>query len=114
MAKPWGGVGAWALDAERAEEEERDQVASFPPPELPAASFPSLREAATTAAGGGKKKKNKGTTLSLSEFTTYGAPQRRAAPAEPKGLTPQEMMMLPTGPRERSEEELDRSRGFRS
>jgi hypothetical protein len=94
MAKPWGGVGAWALDAERAEEEEREQA----------------------AAGGGKKKKNKGTTLSLSEFTTYGAPQRRVAPLEPKGLTPQEMVMLPTGPRERSAEELDRSRhgGFRS
>jgi hypothetical protein len=118
MAKPWGGVGAWALDAERAEEEEREQAAAFPAPEPPAAaggaaSFPSLREA---AAGGGKKKKNKGTKLSLSEFTTYGAPQRRAAPLEPKGLTPQEMMMLPTGPRERSAEELDRSRhgGFRS
>ncbi|XP_062184771.1 eukaryotic translation initiation factor 4B1-like [Phragmites australis] len=120
MAKPWGGVGAWALDAERAEEEERELAAAFPAPEPPAAaggaaSFPSLREAATT--GGGKKKKNKGTTLSLSEFTTYGAPQRRAAPVEPRGLTPQEIMMLPTGPRERSEEELDRSRlggGFRS
>jgi hypothetical protein len=118
MAKPWGGVGAWALDAERAEEEEREQAAAFPAPEPPAAaggaaSFPSLREA---AAGGGKKKKNKGTKLSLSEFTTYGAPQRRAAPLEPKGLTPQEMMMLPTGPQERSAEELDRSRhgGFRS
>ncbi|CAN6268259.1 unnamed protein product, partial [Urochloa humidicola] len=120
MSKPWGGVGAWALDAERAEEEEREQAAAFPPPEPPApaggaASFPSLREAAA-AGGGGKKKKNKGTTLSLSEFTTYGAAavQRRAAPVEPRGLTPEEMMMLPTGPRERSAEELDRSRGFRS
>ncbi|RLM73778.1 eukaryotic translation initiation factor 4B [Panicum miliaceum] len=117
MAKPWGGVGAWALDAERAEEEERERAAAVPAPEPAggAASFPSLREAAV--AGGGKsKKKNKGTTLSLSEFTTFGAAaaQRRAAPVEPRGLTPQEMMMLPTGPRERSAEELDRSRGFRS
>ncbi|KAL6650906.1 hypothetical protein ACP70R_009831 [Stipagrostis hirtigluma subsp. patula] len=121
MAKPWGGVGAWALDAER-EEEERERAAAFPAPEPPAAaggaaSFPSLREAA--AAGGGKQKKNKkGTTLSLSEFTTYGAAgapgQRRGAPVEPRGLTPEEMLMLPTGPRERSAEELDRSRGFRS
>ncbi|KAL5216265.1 hypothetical protein ABZP36_007666 [Zizania latifolia] len=123
MAKPWGGVGAWALDAERAEEEEREQAAAaaFTAPEPPAAaggaaSFPSLREVA--AAGGGKqKKKNKGTTLSLSEFAGYGAQgQRRgsAAPPEPRGLTPQEMMMLPTGPRERPPDELDRSRGFRS
>ncbi|KAL6882549.1 hypothetical protein ACP4OV_011239 [Aristida adscensionis] len=122
MAKPWGGVGAWALDAER-EEEDREREAAFPAPEPPAAaggaaSFPSLREATAPAAGGGKQKKNKkGTTLSLSEFTTYGAagaPGRRAAPLEPRGLTPEEMMMLPTGPRERSAEELDRSRGFRS
>ncbi|KAL5213893.1 hypothetical protein ABZP36_003045 [Zizania latifolia] len=123
MAKPWGGAGAgaWALDAERAEEEEREQAVAFPTPEPPAAaggaaSFPSLREA--TAAGGGKpKKKNKGTTLSLSEFSGYGAQgQRRgsAAPLDSRGLTPEEMMMLPTGPRERSAEELDRSRGFRS
>ncbi|PAN38707.1 hypothetical protein PAHAL_7G191100 [Panicum hallii] len=117
MAKAWGGVGAWALDAERAEEEEHERAAALPAPEPAggAASFPSLAEAA--AAGGGKsKKKNKGTTLSLSEFTTYGAvaAQRRAAPVEPRGLTPEEMMMLPSGPRERSAEELDRSRGFRS
>ncbi|KAG8071292.1 hypothetical protein GUJ93_ZPchr0006g42948 [Zizania palustris] len=122
MSKAWGGLGgagAWALDAERAEEEERVKSSAFPGPEPPAAaggadSFPSLRE----AAAGGKSKKKKGTTVSLSEFFTYGASGRRpAAPAEPKGLTPQEMMMLPTGPRERSAEELDRSRlggGFRS
>lgn len=118
MSKAWGGLGgagAWALDAERAEEEERESAAA----PAPAAGFPSLREAAAGAAAG-KSKKKKGTTLSLSEFTTYGAAAGRrpaAAAAEPKGLTPQEMMMLPTGPRERSTEELDRSRlggGFRS
>ncbi|KAF8703470.1 hypothetical protein HU200_032277 [Digitaria exilis] len=117
MSKPWGGVGAWALDAERAEEEEREQASAIPAPEPAggAASFPSLREAAA-ATGGKSKKKTKGTTVSLSEFNTYGAAavQRRAAAVEPKGLTPEEMMMLPTGPRERSAEELDRSRGFRS
>ncbi|KAL5207407.1 hypothetical protein ABZP36_031842 [Zizania latifolia] len=122
MSKAWGGLGgagAWALDAERAEEEERENASAFQAPETTAAvggaaSFPSLRE----AAAGGKSKKKKGTTLSLSEFTTYGSSGRRpAVAAEPKGLTPQEMMMLPTGPRERSAEELDRSRlggGFRS
>ncbi|KAK3154532.1 hypothetical protein QOZ80_2BG0191710 [Eleusine coracana subsp. coracana] len=113
MSKPWGGLGgagAWALDAERAEEEEREAAAA----PTPAAGFPSLRE----AAGGAKsKKKNKGTTLSLSEFAGYGPARRGAAPAEPKGLTPQEMMMLPSGPRERSADELDQTRlggGFRS
>ena len=49
MAKPWGGVGAWALDAER-EDEEREHAAAFPAPDPPAAaggaaSFPSLKEA---------------------------------------------------------------------
>ncbi|GJM85432.1 hypothetical protein PR202_ga01878 [Eleusine coracana subsp. coracana] len=113
MSKPWGGLGgagAWALDAERAEEEEREAAAA----PTPAAGFPSLRE----AAGGAKsKKKNKGTTLSLSEFAGYGPARRGAAPEEPKGLAPQEMMMLPTGPRERSADELDQPRlggGFRS
>ncbi|EEE61194.1 hypothetical protein OsJ_15202 [Oryza sativa Japonica Group] len=124
MAKPWGGVGAWALDAERAEEEEREQAAAFPAPEPPAAARwrRQLPEPPRGRRGGGRgkqKKKNKGTTLSLSEFSGYGAQgQRRAGggavPVDPRGLTPEEMMMLPTGPRERSAEELDRSRGFRS
>ncbi|PUZ76372.1 hypothetical protein GQ55_1G285100 [Panicum hallii var. hallii] len=116
MSKPWGGLGgagAWALDAERAEEEEREAAANPAPAPAPATGFPSLREAAAGAAGKSKKK-NKGTTLSLSEFAGYG-PGRRQAPApatEPKGLTPAEMMMLPTGPRERSADELDRPRGI--
>ncbi|RLN06935.1 eukaryotic translation initiation factor 4B1-like [Panicum miliaceum] len=105
MSKPWGGLGgagAWALDAERAEEEEREAAANPAPAPAPA------------PAAGKSKKKNKGTTLSLSEFAGYG-PGRRQAPApapEPKGLTPAEMMMLPTGPRERSADELDRPRGL--
>jgi hypothetical protein len=116
MSKPWGGLGgagAWALDAERAEEEEREAAANPPPPApAPAAGFPSLREAAAGAAGGKSKKKNKGTTLSLSEFAGYGPGRRQAAAPEPRGLTPAEMMMLPSGPRERSAEELDRPRGL--
>ncbi|CAL4886924.1 unnamed protein product [Urochloa decumbens] len=117
MSKPWGGLGgagAWALDAERAEEEEREAAANPPPPApTPAAGFPSLREAAANTAGKSKKK-NKGTTLSLSEFAGYGPGRRQAAaPApEPRGLTPAEMMMLPTGPRERPADELDRPRGL--
>ncbi|OEL38053.1 Eukaryotic translation initiation factor 4B1 [Dichanthelium oligosanthes] len=108
MSNPWGnlgGAGAWALDAERAEEEEREA----------AAGFPSLREAAAGAGAGGKsKKKNKGTTLSLSEFAGFGPGRRQttAPPPEPRGLSPAEMMMLPTGPRERSADELDRPRGL--
>ncbi|KAL6634049.1 hypothetical protein ACP70R_026720 [Stipagrostis hirtigluma subsp. patula] len=120
MSKPWGGLGgagAWALDAERAEEEEREAAAA-PPAPAPAApaGFPSLREAAAGAGAGGKsKKKNKGTTLSLSEFAGYGPGRRQAAaaaPEPPRGLTPAEMMMLPTRPRERSADELDRSGGL--
>lgn len=118
MSKPWGslgGAGAWALDAELAEEEEREAAAAPAPVPAPAppAGFPSLREAAA-GAGGKSKKKSKGTTLSLSEFAGYGPGRRQAsAPApEPRGLTPAEMMMLPTGPRERSADELDRPRGL--
>ncbi|KAL6899655.1 hypothetical protein ACP4OV_006313 [Aristida adscensionis] len=116
MSKPWGGLGgagAWALDAERAEEEEREAAAAPPAPAAPA-GFPSLREAAAGAGAGKSKKKSKGTTLSLSEFAGYGPGRRQAAaPApEPRGLTPAEMMMLPTGPRERSADELDRSGGL--
>ncbi|KAJ1279800.1 hypothetical protein BS78_04G183300 [Paspalum vaginatum] len=69
----------------------------------------ALRE----AAAGKPKKKGKGTTLSLSEFAGYGPGRRQAAPPEPpRGLTAAEMMMLPTGPRERSADELDRPRGL--
>jgi len=117
MSNPWGGLGgagAWALDAERAEEEERDAAAN--PAPAPAAGFPSLREAAAVNTAAGKsKKKSKGTTLSLSEFAGFGPGRRQApapAPPEPRGLTTAEMMMLPTGPRERSADELDRPRGL--
>eukprot|EP00252_Welwitschia_mirabilis_P006740 TRINITY_DN17643_c0_g1_i2.p1 TRINITY_DN17643_c0_g1~~TRINITY_DN17643_c0_g1_i2.p1 ORF type:complete len:365 (-),score=65.45 TRINITY_DN17643_c0_g1_i2:234-1328(-) len=80
--------------------------------------FPSLHTAAATKTS--KKGKKNQTKLTLSEFTTGvnvgpGSKSRiSGAAAEPKGLTPEEMMMLPTGPRERSAEELERGRdGFR-
>ncbi|KAJ4761960.1 Eukaryotic translation initiation factor 4B1 [Rhynchospora pubera] len=108
-SKPaWGGAGAWALEAERAEEEERHQIpiaASTPDSASSTQNFPSLKEAAATA---GKSKKKKQQTLSLAEFTTG---------SYNKGLTHDELVRLPTGPRERSAEELDRSRlggGFRN
>lgn len=104
----WGGVGAWALDAERAEAEERDQIPTPIPTPDSSENFPSLREAATAAAAGGKSKRNKQRPLSLFEFTTG---------SYNKGLTHDELVRLPTGPRERSAEELDRNRlggGFRN
>ncbi|XP_020593865.1 LOW QUALITY PROTEIN: eukaryotic translation initiation factor 4B1-like [Phalaenopsis equestris] len=120
MSKVWTGVGAWALEAERAEAEERERaevatsasVFSSGHPTLhdgePSHSFPSLKEAAT------KPKKKKGVTLTLSVFTTgtFVGPggARREPVFEPKGLTPDEMLCLPTRPRERSAGELESTR----
>ncbi|KAM0940831.1 putative plant specific eukaryotic initiation factor 4B [Dioscorea sansibarensis] len=121
MSKVWGGVGAWALDAERAEAEEQERAASEAsnPPVLagqPAQSFPSLKEAAST-----KSKKKKTPTMTLAEFNTGAYPGpgggRRDVAIEPKGLTHDEMLRLPTGPRERSADEIEQGRlggGFRS
>nr|DAD34427.1 TPA_asm: hypothetical protein HUJ06_005067 [Nelumbo nucifera] len=118
MSKPWGGLGAWAADAERAEAEERERAASDPNPQFAVAgqsqNFPSLKEAATA-----KPRKKK---MTLSEFTTGtyvgpGGAARRDPSLEPKGLTADEMLRLPTGPRERSSEEMEYGRlggGFRS
>ncbi|XP_010932251.1 eukaryotic translation initiation factor 4B2 [Elaeis guineensis] len=125
MSKAWGGVGAWALEAERAEAEEREQavaeadsssttmaVATLLAGE-PAQSFPSLKEAAAT-----KPKKKKPVTVPLAQFaTTYGGGGRGESVFEPRGLTHDEMLRLPTGPRERSQEELEYGRlggGFRN
>ncbi|XP_020571951.1 eukaryotic translation initiation factor 4B1-like [Phalaenopsis equestris] len=124
MSKPWGVVGAWALEAERAEAEERERAdgasgslsgGSTLLAGQPSQSFPSLKEAVT------KPKKKKGVSLTLSEFTTgnYVGPggARREPSFESKGLTHDEMIRLPTGPRERTAEELEHSRlggGFRS
>ncbi|CAN6248349.1 unnamed protein product [Urochloa humidicola] len=111
MSKPWGGVDASALDAERAEEEEREQVAAFPPPSRPRppASPASARRAAR------RTTPRRRTRAPYSRSPTSTASRRlRVAPVKPRGLTPEEMMMLPTGPPELSAEELDRSRVFRS
>ncbi|KAJ0989473.1 hypothetical protein J5N97_007829 [Dioscorea zingiberensis] len=122
MSKPWGSVGAWALDAERAEAEERERAASEEAMNHAVLagqhpqSFPSLKEATSA-----KTKKKKPATMSLAEFATGSYPGpgggRRETSLEPKGLTPDEMLRLPTGPRERSAEELEQGRlggGFRS
>ncbi|KAJ0972789.1 hypothetical protein J5N97_020748 [Dioscorea zingiberensis] len=120
MSNAWGGVGAWALDSERAEAEEQERAAAEAVnPVLagqPAQSFPSLKEAVST-----KPKKKKAAPMSLAVFNTGGYPGpgggRRDALVEPKGLTHDEMLRLPTGPRERSADELEQGRlggGFRS
>ncbi|KAF5185917.1 Eukaryotic translation initiation factor 4b1, partial [Thalictrum thalictroides] len=113
MSKPWGGAGAWAADAERADAEETERLAANPVVESP--SFPSLKE----SLGAKPKKKNKGITLSLSEFSSgaYTAPKRDQSLELSKGLTHDEMIRLPTGPRERSAEEMEVGRlggGFKN
>ncbi|KAF3434637.1 hypothetical protein FNV43_RR21722 [Rhamnella rubrinervis] len=112
---PWAKPGAWALDAEEHEAEllqQKEKEAAEPQGSEPLADFPSLAAAATT-----KPKKKKGQTISLAEFTTYGGAKPPVQQNEPKGLTHEDRLILPTGPRERSAEELDRNRlgnGFRN
>ncbi|KAK7318667.1 hypothetical protein RJT34_03372 [Clitoria ternatea] len=93
MSKPWGNIGAWAADSERAEAEELEAQAAAAATE--AHNFPSLKDSINS-----KPKKKKGTTLSLSEFNkaTYASDNH--------GLTADEMLRLPTGPKERSADEM--------
>uniref|UniRef100_A0A7N1A718 Eukaryotic translation initiation factor 4B n=1 Tax=Kalanchoe fedtschenkoi TaxID=63787 RepID=A0A7N1A718_KALFE len=105
MSKPWGGAGAWAAEAERAEAEEREQAAALAAV-APAASFPSLKE--------GVKQQPKKKKMTRSEFYAAGGSKDSGGA---KGLTPDEMMRLPTGPKERSAEEMQYGRlggGFSS
>lgn len=94
--KPWGGAGAWAADSELAdsqnEQEQQPQESSF----ANDAAFPSLGEAIHVKVS--KKKKQ---AVPLSKFISRGT----ASFSESKGLTTQEMMMLPAGPRDRSGED---------
>ncbi|XP_058101958.1 eukaryotic translation initiation factor 4B2-like [Magnolia sinica] len=116
MSKPWAGVGAWAADAERAEAEELAAAAAVAASSAgeSSQSFPSLKEA--TAAKPKKKK-----VMTLSEFTTGSnvgpGSGKRDSSLEFKGLTHEEMFRLPTGPKERTAEEIEHGRlggGFRS
>ncbi|XP_033133757.1 eukaryotic translation initiation factor 4B2 isoform X3 [Brassica rapa] len=89
MSKPWGGIGAsWADEAERADEEQAATAADEQ-------SFPSLKEAATSTKSKKKKK------MTLSEFT-------KGAGSGSVGMTREQMIQLPTGPRQRSEDEMQR------
>ncbi|XP_022867641.1 eukaryotic translation initiation factor 4B3-like [Olea europaea var. sylvestris] len=109
----WTKPGAWALDSEENESElvqehKQDYVNDNSSGGGDTADFPSLAAAAST-----KTKKKKPQTLSLQEFATYKPSQ----PILAKGLTADEMMTLPTGPTQRSPEELDRNKlggGFKS
>ncbi|XVF00930.1 hypothetical protein REPUB_Repub04eG0044600 [Reevesia pubescens] len=112
VSSPWGKPGAWALDAEEheaeLEQQQPEQQSRVDSSTEKLADFPSLAAAAST-----KTKKKKGQTLSLAEFTTYNS----AKPSEPTRLTHEDLLVLPTGPRQRSPEELDRNRlggGFKS
>uniref|UniRef100_A0A5B6Z178 Putative hepatoma-derived growth factor-related protein 2-like n=1 Tax=Davidia involucrata TaxID=16924 RepID=A0A5B6Z178_DAVIN len=117
MSKPWGNIGAWAAEAERAEDEEREQAAAAAAAAAAGGgdsqSFPSLKEAVNT-----KPKKKK--MMTLQEFNmkaTVGSGGGRESVFDNKGLTPDEMLRLPTGPKERSAEEMQYGRlggGFSS
>ncbi|KAL2329093.1 hypothetical protein Fmac_022520 [Flemingia macrophylla] len=94
----WSKPGAWALDSE---EHEAELLQQKPDDTKPLSDFPSLAVAAAT-----KPKKKKTQTYSLAEFTA-------------KPDLDQDPVVLPTGPRQRTAEELaaDRTRlggGFRS
>ncbi|KAI9396675.1 hypothetical protein POPTR_004G169100v4 [Populus trichocarpa] len=105
-SSPWGKPGAWALDAEEHEAElQQEQQNSQRAPTEPlggTAEFPSLAAATKQP----KKKKNK--TLTLAELSNYPSAKQSHEP---------DLLNLPTRPRERSAEELDRARiggGFKS
>ncbi|KAI9124333.1 hypothetical protein K1719_005633 [Acacia pycnantha] len=111
MAAPvsaWAKPGAWALDSEEHEAELLQQKDKDD-----TSQFPSLSVAAAT-----KPKKKKAQPISLADFTTYGGPKPFRT-SRSDALTHEDIMMLPTAPRERTAEELERDRsrlggGFRS
>ncbi|KAK3223472.1 hypothetical protein Dsin_010497 [Dipteronia sinensis] len=111
MSKTWGKIGAWAAEAEREEDEEREAAAAAAASATAdTQSFPSLREAATA-----KPKKKK---MTLSEFTKGDYNTRSGGSTDSNSrLTHDEMLRLPTGPKERSAEEMQSGRlggGFSS
>jgi hypothetical protein len=90
---PWAKPGSWALAAE-----EQDDLPP-PPPPVPAADFPDLATAATTKV----PKKKKAQPISLGDFNAG----KFVAPSSRREELP---VALPTGPRERTEEELQNAR----
>ncbi|XP_042483914.1 eukaryotic translation initiation factor 4B3-like [Macadamia integrifolia] len=118
LSSAWSKPGKWALDSEEHEAEllEQPQQHQQKNTENGQFDFPSLAAAAATT----KSKKKKGQTISLAEFSTgkpVGPGTGKAAQTtiQLNRLTTDELLILPTGPRERTAEELDRSRhGFRT
>ncbi|GBG67814.1 hypothetical protein CBR_g935 [Chara braunii] len=117
MASKFTGAGAWATAAEEEEEEAKKQAKLFPVPMAAVkgqdaeAAFPSLVD--SVAGIKGKKKKDRN-TVSLSEFTIgmrTGLGNRKFEPSS--GLTTEEYLTLPKGPRDRTGEEEDPSRAGR-
>ncbi|KAF5443078.1 hypothetical protein F2P56_035667 [Juglans regia] len=97
--KPWGNIGAWAADVEA--EELEVAAAAAAAAESSSQKFPSLKEAATA------KPKKKKMTLSEFNMAPYSALSGgRGSTQNNQGLTPEEMLRLPTGPKERSAEEM--------
>ncbi|KAE8665165.1 Non-imprinted in Prader-Willi/Angelman syndrome region protein [Hibiscus syriacus] len=108
VSSPWGKPSAWALDAEEHEAELQQQI-HLDSSAGKLADFPSLSAAASST----KSMKKKPQTVSLAEFTAYGS----AKPSKLTRLTHEEALVLPTSPRQRAPEELDRNRlggGFKS
>ncbi|CAL9052794.1 unnamed protein product [Musa banksii] len=115
----WAKPISWALDAEQHEAAmavaKDDSSSTSDASDQQQRDFPSL----AAATKGSKKKKKKAQSMSLAEFTTgkpvsHNSSARLAFSSSSAGLTPDELLLLPTGPRERSAEELERSsfRGF--
>ncbi|CAM0945818.1 unnamed protein product [Alopecurus aequalis] len=95
VASAWAKPGSWALAAE-----EQDDLPP-PPPPVPVSDFPDLATAATTKV----PKKKKAQPLSLASFNSA-----KFVPSSSRGPTPDMLVSLPTGPRERTEEELGGAR----
>ncbi|GMH23661.1 hypothetical protein Nepgr_025504 [Nepenthes gracilis] len=111
VSSVWAKPGSWALDSEEQEDELKREIDAKRAPEPASADFPSLAAAAAST----KTKKKKPQTLSLAEFSSYGSGPSKQS--QPQRLTPDELLLLPTGPRQRTAEEMDRTRlggGFRS
>ncbi|KAL6513658.1 hypothetical protein OROHE_019518 [Orobanche hederae] len=105
---PWGNIGPWAAEAERVEEEQELTAKA----EAAAArdgggggggrdpqSFPLLKESVATTSKQTKKKTR--ATLTLQEFNMQNAYGSGSSTAH-RGLTPEEMLRLPTSPKEHS------------
>ncbi|KAM0828047.1 hypothetical protein ACQ4PT_067804 [Festuca glaucescens] len=97
VASAWAKPGSWALAAE-----EQDDLPP-PPPPVPSSDFPDLATAATTKV----PKKKKAQPVSLASFNSG---KFVPSSSSSRGPTPDMLISLPTGPRERTEEELGGAR----